>query len=405
MICKGALLVFHHPYLYLAILVITRTSLGFQFQSVAALSPFILDELHIAFATLGTLIGLFMLPGVIVSIPSGALSRRLADKSIATLGLVGMVVGGATLGLSNGLNDAIFGRLISGTGAVLLNVVLTKMVVDWFSDRQQIFAMSLLVTSWPLGIGLALFVEPMIAEAGTWQIAMWVTSAFCTISLALMLLFYHDRPKSEGEANTPHVATKISTREIYLVSLVGIIWMLYNVGYIFVVSFTPIFLSETGASPTEAGIVTSLATWTLIGSIPLGGYLASRHGDIKTWMFGGFIVMAAAMIALPYISAILAVLIIGISAGPPAGAIMAAASSILKPSNRGLGMGIYFTWYYVGMAALPFVGGLVRDITGKPEGIFLFGGLIMIVCALTLVLFRFELKRQPAFSNYADSSS
>ena len=323
----------------------------------------------------------------------------MADKSIAVLGLIGMVVGGATLGLSAGLNDAIVGRLISGTGAVLLNVVLTKMVVDWFSDRQQIFAMSLLVTSWPFGIGLALSIEPMIAEAAIWQVAMWATSAFCVVSLVLMWLFYRDRPKLEVEVEISDSNTRISYREVYLVSLVGLIWMLYNVGYIFIVSFTPIFLSETGASPTEAGVVTSLATWTLVASIPIGGYLVSRYGDNITWMFGGFIIMATAMIALPYTSTILAVLVIGISAGPPAGAIMAAASSVLRPSNRGLGMGIYFTWYYIGMAALPYAGGLVRDITGKPEGIFIFGGVIMVFCALILVLFKYELKCQPAFSN------
>ena len=127
--------------------------------------------------------------------------------------------------------------------------------------------------------------------------------------------------------------------------------------------------------------------------------MASKLGDDKVWMFGGFIMMAAAMIALPYTSTIVAVLVIGIAAGPPAGAIMAAAGSVLRPSNRGLGMGIFYTWYYIGMAALPFAGGLVRDLTGKPEGIFLFGGFIMGSCALVLVLFRYELQRQPAYPN------
>jgi predicted MFS family arabinose efflux permease len=384
-------------WLVLAVVFVARTSMGFQFQSVASLSPFILNELDIAFATLGTLIGLFMLPGVAVALPSGALSRRFRDKTIAVCGLIGMVAGGAILGISTGLSDAIIGRLISGAGAVLLNVVLTKMVVDRFSDRQQIFAMSLLVTSWPFGIGLALSVEPLIAEAATWQIAMGATSAFCAASLILMWMFYHDLPKPGPQAKAGMRESNISRREVYLVSLVGLIWMLYNVGYIFVVSFTPVFLSETGASPAEAGIVTSLATWTLIASIPLGGYMASKIGDDKVWMFGSFIIMAAAMIALPYTSTIVAVLVIGISAGPAAGAIMAAAGSVLRPCNRGLGMGIYFTWYYMGMAALPFAGGLVRDLTGKPEGIFLFGGLIMVLCASTLALFRFELRRRPAY--------
>ena len=57
-------------------------------------------------------------------------------------------------------------------------------------------------------------------------------------------------------------------------------------------------------------------------------------------------------------------------------------------------MGIYFTWYYVGMTALPLVAGLVRDITGDPAGIFLFGGAIMAVCAALLIVFRFAAPRQ-----------
>tara|TARA_B100000315_G_scaffold254386_1_gene295344 strand:- start:4547 stop:5668 length:1122 start_codon:yes stop_codon:yes gene_type:complete len=372
--------------------------MGFQFQSVGSLSPFIMNELDIAFATLGTLIGLFMLPGIVVAIPSGILSRHLTDKTIAVLGLVGMVAGGAILGVSSGLNEAIIGRLISGIGAVLLNVVLTKMVADWFAERQQILAMSLLVTSWPLGIGLALIVEPIIAEAATWQIAMMAASVFCAISLVLLWLFYRDPPKPEMISNNTGEKSTLSWREFYLVSLVGIIWMLYNVGYIFVVSFTPIFLSETGASPSTAGIVTSLATWTLIAIIPFSGYLVSRYGDPQTWMLWGFIIMAAAMFALPFTSANVAVLVIGIAAGPPAGAIMAAAAKVLQPSNRGIGMGIYFTWYYVGMAALPFVGGLVRDITGNPAGIFLFGGAIMVLCAVVLFIFKIATSRHRAFA-------
>ena len=49
-------------WLVLLVVFVARTSMGFQFQSVASLSPFIMNELDIAFATLGTLIGLFMLP-------------------------------------------------------------------------------------------------------------------------------------------------------------------------------------------------------------------------------------------------------------------------------------------------------------------------------------------------------
>jgi predicted MFS family arabinose efflux permease len=380
------------PYIYLAILVLTRTAMGFQFQSVASLSPFLIDELEITFAALGTLIGLFMLPGIFIAIPSGIMGRRLSDKTFAIIGLVGMVAGGAILGAASGFGEAVAGRLVSGTGAVILNVVLAKMVADWFDARDQIVAMAFLVTSWPLGIGLALVVEPMIAEAASWQMAMFAAAVLCAAALVMLWLFYRDPPADEDAKAA--AASSLTRREFYLVSLVGLIWTLYNAGYIFAVSFTPGYLADSGASPTAAGIVTSLATWTLIVTVPLGGYLASRIGSDRTWMFWSFAVMAAAMFALPYTSAIAAVLVIGIAAGPAAGAIMAAAASVLQPQNRGIGMGVYFTWYYVGMTALPFAGGLVRDVTGDPAGIFIFGGAFMVLTAATLLVFSFAAPRQ-----------
>jgi cyanate permease len=271
------------PYIYLAILVLTRTAMGFQFQSVASLSPFLIDELEITFAALGTLIGLFMLPGIFIAIPSGIMGRRLSDKTFAIIGLVGMVAGGAILGAASGFGEAVAGRLVSGTGAVILNVVLAKMVADWFDARDQIVAMAFLVTSWPLGIGLALVVEPMIAEAASWQMAMFAAAVLCAAALVMLWLFCRDPPADEDAKAA--AASSLTRREFYLVSLVGLIWTLYNAGYIFAVSFTPGYLADSGASPTAAGIVTSLATWTLIVTVPLGGYLASRIGSDRTWMF------------------------------------------------------------------------------------------------------------------------
>src|SRR5262245_57627961 len=63
-------------WLILAILTFARTVMGFQFQSVAAISPFLIDQLHMSYAALGTLIGLYLLPGAAVAIPGGVLAQR-----------------------------------------------------------------------------------------------------------------------------------------------------------------------------------------------------------------------------------------------------------------------------------------------------------------------------------------
>ena len=57
----------------LAVLFLARTAMGFQFQSIASVSPFLIDELAIDYAMLGTLIGLYMLPGILFALPGGVL--------------------------------------------------------------------------------------------------------------------------------------------------------------------------------------------------------------------------------------------------------------------------------------------------------------------------------------------
>jgi MFS family permease len=377
----------------LAVLVFARTAMGYQFQSVGSLSGVLIEDLAIDLAAIGALVGLFMLPGLVIAIPGGFIAKWIGDKRVALFGLALMVAGGLVAGAGADLNAVITGRVVSGAGAVLLNIVLTKMVADWFGDKDLVTAMGLLVTSWPLGIGLGLISQGAIAATFGWPIAILTTSL---VSAAALLFLWPMSSHPINEA-APVAANRglggLSRREIYRVSLAGLMWMLFNVGYIVVVSFTPAFLAETGASVANAGLVTSVATWTLIVSIPLGGFLADRLKRDNLLMLIGLAVMAAAMIVLPFVSILAMVIVVGIAAGPPAGAIMAAATRVLRPENRSAGMGIFITWYYLGMTALPFVAGVTRDISGAAAGPLVFGGVLLILCAAVLLVFAASSKR------------
>ena len=373
-------------WLILSVLVLARTAMGYQFQSIGSLSPLLVDEFDIDFAALGVLIGLFMLPGIFISVPGGVLGNLLGDKRVALFGLALMVVGGLIGAVGGDLGATTAGRIFSGAGAVLLNVVLTKMVADWFSEKQLVTAMSLLVTSWPLGIGLGLVSQGAIAAEFAWPAAMVVTSALSALAFALVWLMYTEPQGVSPAGAATRLLRGLSLREVSLVSVVGVIWMLFNVGFILVVSFTPTFLTETGSSVASSGFVTSLAMWITILALPLGGLLVERVRRDTLIMVISFLTMGAAMVALPFVSILAMVIVVGISAGPPAGALMALATKVLRPENRSTGMGVYFTWYYVGMAALPFVAGFVRDASGEPAGPFIFGGALLALCALILVV-------------------
>src|SRR3954447_26206929 len=106
-------------WLILLVLFIARATIAFQFQSIPALSPLLVDSLRIDYALLGTLVGLYMLPGVIFSLPGGVLGQRFGDKQVALFGLGLMALGGLWVGLSGTYLSACLGRVVSGVGAVL----------------------------------------------------------------------------------------------------------------------------------------------------------------------------------------------------------------------------------------------------------------------------------------------
>ena len=157
-----------------------------QFQSIPALSLLLVaaDRLraprHSGWALHAS--------GVVFSLPGGVLGQRFGDKQIALLGLSLMVLGGLWVGRA--YLSASLGRIVSGVGAVLLNIVLAKMVTDWFAGREIVTAMALFVSSWPVAIGLGLLLLPILATAVSVMLALLGTVLVSALALVLVLALY-----------------------------------------------------------------------------------------------------------------------------------------------------------------------------------------------------------------------
>lgn len=379
----------------LLVLFLARTAMGFQFQSLASVSPLLVADLALDLTLFGTLVGAWMLPGIVAAIPGGLLGRRFGDKRVVLFGLLLMVAGAAATATAGQYWMALIGRIVSGTGAVLLNVLLAKMVADWFSDDNLATAMGLLVVSWPVGIGLALAILGPLSAATSWSLALQTAAWVCGAALVLVALLYRDPRAQAATPQTPRSTGKLSAREVGFASLAGAVWTLYNVSYIIVVSFAPLLLADRGLPAADAALVSSAATWPLIVSVPLGGVLADRTGRGGPIMYLCFITMAACIpFAVIAPSPLFMLAVIGLVMGPAAGIIMAMPARVLRPEARNLGMGIYYTWYYVGMALLPGVAGWSQDATGISSAPLAFASLLLVgAIACTLLFGRLEKRR------------
>ncbi|HEY6027023.1 MAG TPA: MFS transporter [Pseudolabrys sp.] len=373
-------------WLILAALTFARTVMGFQFQSVAAVGPMLIGDFHIGYAALGTIIGLYLIPGAAVAIPGGVLAQRFGDKRVACAGLAAMVVGGLLMALGDEtLLTA--GRVLSGCGAVLLNVLLTKMTTDTFEGREVVTALGVLITSWPLGIALALVTLPPLAAAVSWQAAIGMTAAASAAALLMVVAVYR-APRKPTPATT-RLRFDLTRRELALAVLSGLVWTFYNMGFILVLAFGPAWLIAGGDSPAHASAIVSTVSWLIIPAIPLGAWLADRAGHPMTTMLSFFCLAAGAIALLPFAGGSLGLLAaIGLIFGPPGGLIMALPGQAAPPERRALAMGVYFTVYYIGMGVVPGIAGFARDATHSAAAPLWLAVAIMLCAAIALLAFR-----------------
>lgn len=372
-------------WIILAVLTFARTAMGFQFQSVAAVSPYFSDRFELSYAALGTLIGLYLFPGIAAALPGGVMAQRFGDKRIALLGLAAMTLGGALMAVADNYTVLVAGRIVSGAGAVFLNVLVTKMVADWFQRRDTATAFGFLVISWPLGIALALIVLPALTTVTSWQSAMIAPAAVSALAFIMVAAIY--RTPGGAPKNQPGpFRFDLTRREFALATLAGGVWTFYNVGFIILLAFGPGFVVASGYGAAAAGAIVSIASWIMIPAVPVSAWLAARMGRIDPAMIASFILAGALIAVIASVEPSIALFaLVGLVFAPPAGLIMTLPGEAVRAERRAIGMGIYFTCYYAGMGALPALAGYTRDLSGHTAAPLWFAvGMLMIACLMLL---------------------
>ena len=371
--------------------------MGFQFQSVGTVGSLLTTDSKITHAELGALIGVYLLPGVIFAIPGGWLGKRFGDKQVVLTGLLMMTFGGLLFALSDTYQMMFIGRLISGLGAVLLNVLVTKMVADWFAEFRIEIAMGILISSWPLGIAVALMSMGPLEELLGLRYAFLVPAILCAIAFILVFSIYSNPPDTSETKKESFVPTKakLTNYEIWGVFLSGCVWCLYNIAFILPLSFGPEYLVTKGIALTSAGSTVSLASWLIIPALPMGAWIAERIGRPDLTIIATFVAAASLIWMIPISNFYIIIFAaLGLVFGPAGGLIMALPSQVLSKENRAIGMGIFFTIYYLGMAILPVIAGYVQDFTGSPSAPFILAGISLLIAIVTLVSFRMIQVRQ-----------
>ncbi|MBT8458511.1 MAG: MFS transporter [Boseongicola sp.] len=371
----------------LFVLFFARTVMAFQYQSVAALSPIVSESLAITVADIGILIGLYLGPGILVAIPGGTFAARFGDKRVVGISLGLMLVGAVFSTLAMNWEIAVLGRVLAGAGGVVINVVMTKMLVDWFQGREIGTAMGVFISSWPVGIALALVILPFAAEIGGLVMAWSVVIASVVIAIAAFTVFYQT---PEGAPVGP-VSVRTARLPIFALLMAAAVWAFFNAGLAMVFAFGPLVLVDRGVDLVTASSVTSVFMAAVGISAPFGGMVADWSGRRDSWivfsLVGGVIALPLALV-VPVGLVVATLAVGGLVSGLAAGLIMTLPAQVLSSEARAFGMGVFFTVYYVLMMIAPALGGSLAERSGDIGVAFVLGAVFLALGLLTLLLFR-----------------
>jgi MFS family permease len=356
--------------------------MAFQFQSIAAIAPLLASKFGIGVADIGILIGLYFTPGVAFALPGGAIGQRFGDKATVFGALLLMLAGELTMALSDGWALQIASRLVAGAGGVLLNVLMTKMVADWFAGKEIATAMAVFVNSWPAGIALSLLALPLIATNYGVNAVHFAVATL--IGLGIIIFAWGYRAPSSG-APVATASVWPGRRAILAVAAAGLIWGLYNTGFAMIFSFGPSLLVERAWPIATAASTISIVLWLAVFSVPAGGFLADRTRHPRAILIGGCILFAILMLLLPRQPTVtLDVIGLGLICGWPAGPILSLPAQVLQPATRATGMGLFYTLYYVVMMLGPVIAGACARWAGSTSAAFDFGAAALLACPVIL---------------------
>lgn len=366
--------------------------MGFQFQTIPALASEISTSGNLGFTAIGTLTGAYLLPGVVAALAGGWLGQHVGDNRTALWGLFLMIIGGMGGWAADTYSSALLWRFLAGTGAVGLNVMLTKMAADWFQGREDLpTAMGILVSSWPAGIAAATLLLPPVAALAGLGFSLLVPPILCTVAF-LLLIGVWEAPARKIETVHDGDRTGLQARELGLVLAAGLIWGSYNAAFIAAIVWTPGLLREFGIDALSASAATSLIGWVAILSVAAGGWLASRSRRKDMPALVSFAVSAILILSMPFVGTLAGspvfMVALGLAIGPAAAMIMTLPVEASRPHNRAVAMGIYFAVYYGVMGLAPTALGFLRDATATFAAPLYAAGGTLLICIIVWHGFR-----------------
>jgi len=330
----------------------------------------------------GMLMAVFYLPGLLITLPGGAIFDRYPGRKPYIVAWLLIVGGTALMTVATGFVMLCAGRLIFASGLNLHNVGAPKMLASWFRGHRRLgLAMGLYTWSFTLGVFFSLTFLGRIAEKYSWRGAMLFVLLLAVFALFLV---WSMARSPEGTTVASNLVLNLATLKNFTpaVWLIAVMYLFYNAGSDSYYTFTPDYLVRRGYALADASSVVGAYAWIAFGLKPFTSSFLKNKTAPWFVVFGSTVAIIAFILLLqPHLHPMFISVLIGISIAFCMPALLSLPAFFVSPEHTGQAYGLLQFFYSLGFFAQPLIG-LSIDRTG---GHAIAYALMSAYCAVALV--------------------
>jgi MFS family permease len=360
------------PWVMLGLGLLAQTATSMLVSTPAFLIPELHTHRGLSLATAGLIASTTTIGMVVALVAWGAVADRIGERWVISGGLALAAVAAAGASLFT-TNFALLGSflVLGGIAAASSSPASGRLVVGWFPRNRRGLAMGIRQMSQPLGVALAAFVVPPLAEGAGIAVALLVSVIFCGVLAIACAVGIRDparvplsaleaRPANPYRGNRTlvriHLVSILLVVPQFTVSTFGLIWL----------------ISEEKLPTVVAGLVVGLAQ--LIGSfgrIVVGVWsdrLGSRMRPLR-WValaaVASMLLLAATGLVVTPVAAFMLIVAATISVADN-GLAFGAVAEIAGPYWSGRVLGAQNTGQWIGASLVGPLAGLLIGVIGYP---------------------------------------
>lgn len=400
-------------YRWVVLIVISLAMFGnyYVYDSTGPIFDLLKEQLAFTDQQLGLLYTVYSIAAIIVLLIGGYIIDRFGTKkSILWFGVICFVAAIVTASSAQ-IEVMLVGRFMLGLGAEPLIVAVTTALAKWFKGRELSFAFGLNLTFARLG-SVAADWSPAWARPAfsNWQDPLWLATMIattCVIAGGLNWILEH-RAQGRYDLGEEGATDKLELKGLYSFSasywyVVGLCVVFYSTIFPFRAFAIKYFIEAHGLSREAGGFLNSFLPMSAMIATPLFGLLVDRVGKRSLFMAIGTVVILPLFLIVTYappgpdiqfwmpffndvslpLTLLIVMSLLGIVFSLIPAIMWPSVAYIVDQKRLGSAYSLMTLCQQVGMAAIPWVIGLLNDAfaagpenpSGYAAGMWLFTGL------------------------------